>query len=232
MKQIRNRLTYANVMSSIAVFLVLGGASAVAASQLGKNSVGPSQLKKNAVTAAKIKAEAVTGAKIKSGAVSTAKLENDAVTGDKVKESTLSQVPSAATASSATTATTAATAAKVNGVAVTKMLDRSAGGTAETEVFGNEHLRVTVSCDAGGNIIVRAFTLSDHASLNSYGSSSDTQDDDFNIVENPKEISTSDEQRDVVYADESGNVVSLSYLAEELRPVGPKCVFAGVALDQ
>jgi hypothetical protein len=72
-------------MSTIAVFLVIGGASAFAASQLGKNSVGTKQLKKNAVTAAKIKKNAVTGAKIK----------KDAVTGAKVKESTLGTVPSA-----------------------------------------------------------------------------------------------------------------------------------------
>jgi hypothetical protein len=67
-------LTYANVMSSIAVFLVLGGA-AFAASQLPKNSVGSKQLKKNAVITSKIKKDAVTGAK--------------------VKESTLGPVPSA-----------------------------------------------------------------------------------------------------------------------------------------
>jgi hypothetical protein len=53
-KQIKKRLTYANVMSSIAVFLVLGGA-AVAATQLPKNSVGTKQLKKEAVSLAKIK---------------------------------------------------------------------------------------------------------------------------------------------------------------------------------
>ena len=34
----RNGLSYANVMSTIAVFLVLGGATAFAASQLGKNN--------------------------------------------------------------------------------------------------------------------------------------------------------------------------------------------------
>jgi hypothetical protein len=50
----RKRLSYANVMSSIAVFLVLGGA-AVAATQLPKNSVGSKQLKKNAVTSVKVK---------------------------------------------------------------------------------------------------------------------------------------------------------------------------------
>ena len=89
MKQIRKRLTYANVMSSIAVFLVLGGA-AVAATQLPKNSVGTKQLKKNAVTKAKIKKNAVT----------TAKIKNDAVTGAKVNEGTLGTVPSANLANS------------------------------------------------------------------------------------------------------------------------------------
>lgn len=225
MKQIRSRLTYANVMSSIAIFFVLGGATAFAATQLGKNSVGTKQLKKNAVTAAKIKNNAVT----------TEKIKNDAVNGAKVNESTLGQVPSAATAgtaASAGTAGTAATATKVNGVAVNKFSERSAGGTEEKEVFGNGHLRVTVSCDGVGNITVRAFTLSDHASIESYGNSTDTDDDDFNIADNPKVISASDEQRDVVYADEGGNLVSLSYLAEELRPTGPKCVMAGFAQDQ
>jgi hypothetical protein len=67
-KQIRKRLTYANVMSSLAVFLVLGGA-AFAAAQLPKNSVGSKQLKKNAVTTAKIKKDAVTGAKVKNGSL-------------------------------------------------------------------------------------------------------------------------------------------------------------------
>jgi len=51
---LRKRLTYANVMSSVAVFLALGGA-AFAAAQLPKNSVGTKQLKKNAVNSAKIK---------------------------------------------------------------------------------------------------------------------------------------------------------------------------------
>jgi hypothetical protein len=68
-KQIRKRLTYANVMSSLAVFLVVGGASAFAASHLGKNSVGTKQLKANAVTTAKIKKEAVTAKKIKKGTI-------------------------------------------------------------------------------------------------------------------------------------------------------------------
>jgi hypothetical protein len=45
-KKIRKRLTYANVMSTIAVFIAIGGTSALAATQLAKNSVGPKQLRK------------------------------------------------------------------------------------------------------------------------------------------------------------------------------------------
>jgi hypothetical protein len=107
-KQIRGRLTYANVMSSIAVFLILGGATAFAATKIGAG-----QLKANSVKTGKIVKEAVTEGKIKNGAVTTSKIANDAVTGDKVKESSLGQVPSAATA---TTATTAGNANQLGGV--------------------------------------------------------------------------------------------------------------------
>lgn len=55
MKSIRKRLTYANVMSSIAVFLVVAGGTAFAAVELGKESVGTKQLAKEAVSLAKIK---------------------------------------------------------------------------------------------------------------------------------------------------------------------------------
>ncbi len=90
MRKLRKHLTYSNVVGTLALFLVLTGATAFAASQLGKNSVGSKQLKKNAVTAAKIKKNAVT----------TAKIKGDAVTGAKVNESTLGTVPSANLANS------------------------------------------------------------------------------------------------------------------------------------
>jgi hypothetical protein len=61
----RPKLSYSNVVATLALFIAIGGASAFAASQLGKNTVGTKQLKKNAVTTAKIKNGAVTGAKIK-----------------------------------------------------------------------------------------------------------------------------------------------------------------------
>ena len=63
----RPKLTYANVVSTLAVFLLLGGGAAYARSHLAKNSVGTKQLKKNSVTTAKIKKEAITAAKVKEG---------------------------------------------------------------------------------------------------------------------------------------------------------------------
>ena len=56
----RPRLTYANVVATLALLIAIGGASAFAASQLGKNTVGTKQLKKNSVTTAKIKKQAIT----------------------------------------------------------------------------------------------------------------------------------------------------------------------------
>jgi hypothetical protein len=97
MKQGRTRLSYANVMSSLAVFLVLGGGAAFAASHLARNSVGRVQLRRGAVTTAKIRNNAVTAAKIRSGAITGAKIHSGAVTGEKIDLRSLGTVPQAAT---------------------------------------------------------------------------------------------------------------------------------------
>jgi hypothetical protein len=72
--KVTSRLTYANVMASIAVFIALGGV-ATAAFTLPKKSVGPKQLKANAVKTGKIADGAVTEPKIANGAVSAAKVQ-------------------------------------------------------------------------------------------------------------------------------------------------------------
>jgi hypothetical protein len=122
------RLTYANLTSTLALFIALTGATAFAASKLPDRSVGEFQLRpgavtaekirKNAITAPKIKAEAVKQGKIANGSITAAKLTlgsvsnsslqassvtndkiaSEAVTGDKALESTFSQVPSASKA--------------------------------------------------------------------------------------------------------------------------------------
>lgn len=77
MKRFRPRLTYANVIASLALFIALGGAAVAAG--LPKNSVGPNQIKKGAVTAKAIRKQAVTAGKIAPKAVVAGKLGPNAV---------------------------------------------------------------------------------------------------------------------------------------------------------
>ena len=91
---LRRRLTYANVVSTLALFLVVAGGAALAAG-LAKNSVKSRH--------------------IAPGAVKTSDLGRNAATGAKVKESTLGRVPSAAQATNAASAANAANAGLLDG---------------------------------------------------------------------------------------------------------------------
>lgn len=73
----RPKLSYANVIATIALFVALGGAAVAAG--LPKNSVGTKQLKNGAVSTAKLKRAAVTSGKIGPKAVSAGKLGANAV---------------------------------------------------------------------------------------------------------------------------------------------------------
>lgn len=104
---VRQRLTYSNVIATMALFLALGGVAVAAG--LPRNSVGANQLKRNAVTAAKIRKQAVTSAKlapksviggklaensvgpgnIGNGAVTTAKLAANSVIASTIKNSVI-----------------------------------------------------------------------------------------------------------------------------------------------
>ena len=63
---IRKRLTFANVVACIALFVALGS-GAYAATQLPKNSVGSKQIKKNAVNSAKVKDRSLKAVDFKEG---------------------------------------------------------------------------------------------------------------------------------------------------------------------
>jgi hypothetical protein len=98
LKRLRSKLTYANVMATIAIFFVLTGIG-FAVAKLPKKSVGTKQLKNNAVTSKKIHKDAVNASKIKtgavgrseiaSGAVSTSEISNQAVTRSKIADSAI-----------------------------------------------------------------------------------------------------------------------------------------------
>lgn len=80
MRSVRKRLTYANVVSSLCLFLLLGGGAAFAATKLSKNSVGSNQLKSGSVTSAKLAKNAVTAAKVRTAAITNAKLASGSIT--------------------------------------------------------------------------------------------------------------------------------------------------------
>ena len=69
--KVQAKLTYANVMATVAVFLALGG-GAIAATHLGKNVIGTKQIKNNAVNGAKIQDNAVNGAKVQDQSLTAA----------------------------------------------------------------------------------------------------------------------------------------------------------------
>jgi hypothetical protein len=183
-KQIHKRLTYANVMSSIAVFLILGGATAFAATKIGSN-----EIKSNAITTGKIKKEAVSTAKIKKNSISTVKIQKDAVTGDKVNESTLGEVPGAA---KATTATTAANAEKVGGSSLVRFAFNQTAPAGPTQILNLNGLQLIANCPAGAVTLTAQTTVNDsevsaentNATTNPATFSFGAFDDSFNVGDN------------------------------------------------
>jgi len=193
LKQIRKRLTYANVMSSLAVFLILGGATAFAAvkkigaNEIKANSIKTGKIVKEAVTEGKIKNGAVTEGKIADGAVTTnkladnavttAKIANDAVTGEKVKESTLGQVPSAATATTATNAVNAAALGGISAAGYAQRMFAVVNYTTETESLAAASPGISVTTEGGLGFprLVFPRSMNDCAIVGSAESGSGTQ---------------------------------------------------------
>ncbi len=86
MRQIRKRITYANVASTLALFLALGGATAMAARSLPPNSVGPRQLQPNAVRTGFIARNAVRTGKIAFEAVRAGKVAKNAIVTNRLRD--------------------------------------------------------------------------------------------------------------------------------------------------
>jgi hypothetical protein len=145
MRRIRSKITYANVVATLALFIALGGVS-YAAVKIPTNSVGEKQLKKNAVTAKKIKKSTITADKIKNGTL----------TGADINLSKLGKVPSASTAGTADFATGAANSNTTTSVtAVTKRVapsitettqDLARAGATEVPLFSNGQVSLYGQC--------------------------------------------------------------------------------------
>jgi hypothetical protein len=68
MQRARTHLSFANVISLIALFVALGGTT-YAAVTLPKNSVGAKQIKKNAVRASEVRKNAIRSGEVRDGAL-------------------------------------------------------------------------------------------------------------------------------------------------------------------
>jgi hypothetical protein len=134
-------------MSSLAVFLVLGGASAYAAKKIGSNeikgnSITTGKIKKNAVTAAKIKKNSITTSKIANGAVDGSKVKDGSLTGADINASTLGTVPNA---------TNAAKSAKTEQIA--HIFFTANEGAPKQTILSLSGLTIQAECPGGGGDI-------------------------------------------------------------------------------
>jgi hypothetical protein len=84
LRKLRSRMTYANVMSTIALGLAIGGGTAYAATK-----IGTSNIRYHAVTGSKVATNAVTASKVKNSALSGSDLRNNSVTSDDIRNGTL-----------------------------------------------------------------------------------------------------------------------------------------------
>jgi hypothetical protein len=155
----------AAILACIALLVSLGGVS-YAATVLPKNSVGAAQLRKGAVTAAKVGTDAINSGKVKDGTVTGADALDNSLTGADVNESTLDQVPSAATAGSANTANSASSAdtagfatnaGAVNGAKLRRLAFDLLPNDSAT-VLSENGLNLALACTGGGKGILTATT--------------------------------------------------------------------------
>ena len=88
MRRIRRHMSFANVISVIALFVALGGAS-YAAVTLPKNSVGAKQIKKRAVRNKHINTNAVSASKIQRNSISSPKIADGSVFGNDLADNSV-----------------------------------------------------------------------------------------------------------------------------------------------
>ena len=89
LSKLRAHLTYANVMATTAVFMVLGG-GAWAASNIPRNSVGPPQIQANAVGASEIASDGVGSKEVAAKAIGGQQIAPQAVGGSDIRAGSIS----------------------------------------------------------------------------------------------------------------------------------------------
>jgi hypothetical protein len=146
LNRIRRRLSYANVMASVALFVALGGVSYAAAS---KNSVISSSIKNGQVKSVDIANNAVTSSKIKNGNVGNKDLGPKSVSAAKLTTALKTDLDDAATVGGLSTAQIVAAA----GGEYTEA--RQAAGSKDIETLTAQDL-VTLNLTKPGKYLITA----------------------------------------------------------------------------
>ena len=224
------RVTYANVVSTLALFLLLSGGAALAATKLAKNSVGTKQIKNSSITTAKIKNSSITTAKIKNRAVSGAKVKDGTIPASKIDLSTFGQVPSA------TRADTAANADAVNGMHLAKIYFASGVNAGKTSVFSADGLTLFAECSAN-QLEFTATTSIANTEIYASGNYTSVFAGEYNESFTIGDVETvgknignklqDADQGQLVYSTVEGAVVSAQFSLKEIPGTG--CFVAGTA---
>jgi hypothetical protein len=137
MGRLRRRLTYANIVSTIALVLAVGGGAVYAANKIGAHGI-----RKNAIHSFHIKNKQVKRQDIAGGAINSRKVSNESLTGKDIREATLGLVPSAEDAHT------------VNGI--TERVVRASQGdpSGANQVVAQGGLAVLLVC-TGGNAVMQ-----------------------------------------------------------------------------
>ena len=161
--RLREKLTYANVVSTLCLFLILCGGTFAVAAALKKNSVKAKQIAPNSVGRSEIKPGAVTGSE--------------------VNEATLGEVPSAANATNAQNATNAENATNaqnadtLGGNRVVEINYNVPESTGQQTILTLGGLEFAATCPAGANTNLIAGTTKAGSSVYVSGIDSDDAND-------------------------------------------------------
>jgi hypothetical protein len=195
--RLRARLTYANVMSTLAVFLVLGGGTALAAYVVSSNSqIGPGTVsghKPPSGDHANVIPGSLNGTDLADGAVGPADLANGAVT-----------------------------ASKLGSVAKFRKTNSSPANFVQAFALGGVHVRYRCVDTGGGHVqpVLIATTTVDHASI-TLGFTTGISGVGSSFVDSNPDFSTGDlfvltenkvfGEGTAVYSTPAGSVVTLNY---------------------
>ena len=213
LRTLRSKLTYPHVVSTIALFIALGGG---AYALDGQNRVNSGDVKNNTLTSKDQKdGKGTKGVDV----------ANNSLKGADVDESSLGKVPAAANADNAAHATNAdnatqaanateadhaADAGTVNSVEIRGVRYRTDTTTSSpTEIMNLGGLTLTANCTAGDLSLV-ANTSTDNATLSS--SAIDTASDvvDANSV-HANDFDSGDPPVDLLSADDNNQVLNIEY---------------------